>query len=242
MRGETPHSQKNNWEAVKPFTWKQRVEISLLSLLGWLLVWLIGSSLRCQVEGWKNFQESKRQKRPIIYCFWHNQILSASHFWRFKNIVVITSQHFDGEAIARIVRRLGYSSARGSSRRGATKALLELKRCIEQGKDVAFTADGPTGPAYEVKPGPVWLSRKTGAAILPFHIEPKEFWSLNSWDGFRIPKPFSRALVKIGRPLRISPEQGEESGKAQIQNEMDRIRHESELHWEAPPSDPGPPE
>ncbi len=237
MQGKAP-PQANNREAVSPFAWKQRAGISLLSFLGWLLVWLIGSTLRCQVEGWENFQESKRQKRPIIYCFWHNQILFASHFWRFRNIVVITSQHFDGEAIAGIIRRLGYGSARGSSRRGSVKALLELKRCIEQGKDVAFTADGPTGPAYQVKAGPAWLSRQTGAAILPFHIEPKEFWSLNSWDGFRIPKPFSRALVKIGQPLRISPEQDEESGRALVQSELDRIRRESESYWKPLTPDP----
>ena len=214
------------------FTFKQRAGISALSFLGWLLVWLIGSTLRYQVEGWANFQESKRQGQPVIYCFWHNQILFATHFWRFRNIVVITSRHFDGEAIAGITRRFGYGSARGSSSRGAVKALLELKRCIEQGKDVAFTADGPRGPAYQVKAGLVWLSRQTETAILPFHIQPKEFWSLNSWDGFRIPKPFSRALVRIGRPQTILPEQDEDAALAQIQTEMERIRHESEKHWE----------
>jgi lysophospholipid acyltransferase (LPLAT)-like uncharacterized protein len=68
--------------------------------------------------------------------------------------------------------------------------------------------------------------------VLPFHIQPRGFWSLNSWDGFRIPKPFTRALVKIGRPLTISPEQDEPSGMAQIQFEMDRIRRECEAYWE----------
>ena len=228
MHGESPPPRENNRETAKPLTWIQRAEVFLLSLSGWLLVWLIGSTLRWQVDGWENFQKAKQRQRSIIYCFWHNQILSATHFWRFRNIVVITSQHFDGEAIAGIIKRFGYGSARGSSSRGAAKALLQLKRCIEQGEDVAFTADGPRGPAYQVKPGPAWLSRKTGAAILPFHIQPQEFWSLNSWDGFRIPKPFSRVVVKIGRPLTISSEQDEESGIAQIQSEMDRLRRECE--------------
>jgi lysophospholipid acyltransferase (LPLAT)-like uncharacterized protein len=228
MQGETSHPQEKNREGAKPFTWMQRTEIFLLSWLGWLLVWLIGSTLRWQVDGWENFLEAKQQQRSIIYCFWHNQILSATHFWRFRNIVVITSQHLDGEVIAGTIKRFGYGSARGSSSRGAAKALLQLKRCIEQGKDVAFTADGPTGPAYQVKSGPVWLSRKTGAAILPFHIQPQGFWSLNSWDAFRIPKPFSRVLVKIGRPLMISSEQDEESGRAQFQSEMARLQRECE--------------
>jgi hypothetical protein len=231
MEGETSYRQGRG-DTATPFSWWQRVGISFLSFFGWLLVWVIGSTLRYQVEGWENFKESKQQNQPIIYCFWHNQILSATHLWRSRGIVVITSRHFDGEAIAGIIRRFGYGSARGSSSRGAASALLELKRCIEQGKDVAFTADGPRGPAYQLKKGPAWLSRKTAAAVLPFHIQPRGFWSLNSWDGFRIPKPFTRALVKIGRPLTITPEQDEPSGMAQIQFEMDRIRRECEAYWE----------
>ncbi len=230
-RDEAPAQQQNNRGAARSFTWTQRAAISLLSFLGWQLVWILGSTLRWKVEGWERFEAAKQQGHPLIYCFWHNQILSATHFWRFRNIVVITSQHFDGEAIAGIIKRFGYGSARGSSSRGAAKALLELKRCIDQEKDVAFTADGPRGPACRVKPGPVWLSRKTGAAILPFHIQPQGYWSLNSWDGFCIPKPFSRVLVMIGSPLTISPEQDEESGVAQVQSELERIQQECEAHW-----------
>lgn len=230
MEGEGPDRQGKGGKVVTTFTWQQRVGISLFSFLGWLLVWVVGSTLRYQIEGWKHLQESK-QKNPIIYCFWHNQIFSATHLWRSRSIVVLTSRHFDGEAIAGIIRRFGYGSARGSSSRGAASALLELKRCIRQGRDVAFTADGPRGPAYKLKKGPVWLSRKTGASMLPFHIQPKSFWSLKSWDGFRIPKPFSRVLVKIGRPLTILPGQDEASGMEQVQSEMDRLRHECEAHW-----------
>ncbi|MEE8350049.1 MAG: lysophospholipid acyltransferase family protein [Acidobacteriota bacterium] len=230
-QGGLPAKQQNNRGAARPFTWAQRAAISLLSFLGWQLVWILGATLRWKVEGWDRFEAAKQQKKPLIYCFWHNQILSATHFWRFRNIVVITSQHFDGEAIAGIIKRFGYGSARGSSSRGAAKALLELKRCIDRNKDVAFAADGPRGPAYRVKPGPVWLSRKTGAAILPFHIQPQSYWSLNSWDGFCIPKPFSRVLVKIGPPLAISPEEDEETGVAQVQSELDRIQRECEAHW-----------
>ena len=221
----------DNLRTPKSFTPWQRMEISILSFLGGLLVWLIGSTLRYRVEDWENFQEFKRQGRPIIYCFWHNQILYATHFWRSRNIVVITSRHFDGEAVGKIIRKFGYACARGSSNKGGVQALLELKRCIQQGFDAAFTADGPRGPAYRMKPGPVWLSRQTGAAILPFHIEPERFWSLHSWDHFRIPKPFSTALVKIGRPLTIPAEGDQESWIMQCQKELDRIRQHCECYW-----------
>lgn len=209
----------------------QRIQIFLISQVGWGLVRLIGATLRYRVEDWENFQRWKEQKQPVIYSFWHNQIFYATHFWRSRGIVVITSRHFDGEYIARVIRRFGYGAARGSSGKGAIRALLDLKKHLEQGTDVAFTIDGPKGPLYRVKPGPLWLSRKTGAPIVPFHIQPSSFWSLNSWDGFRIPRPFSPTLVKIGRPLVVPPEADEESWLVKYQQEMDRIKTYCEQYW-----------
>jgi len=216
---------------LKTFTLLQKIEIALMSLAGWMLLRLIGATLRYRVEGWKNFKQFKEKKTPVIYSFWHNQIFCATHFWRFRNIVVISSRHFDGEVIARVIRRFGYASARGSSSRGAVRALLETKNKVKQGLDAAFTLDGPRGPAYRVKPGPVWLSRKTGAAIVPFHIQPKWFWSLNSWDRFQIPKPFSPVLVKIGQPLIVPSEEDQESWVIRHQEEMDRIGAYSQAYW-----------
>ncbi len=216
---------------LKPFTPWQRIEIFLISSLGWLLLRLIGATLRYRVEGWENFGQFKESKKPVIYSFWHNQIFCATHFWRTRNIVVMTSRHFDGEVIAKMIEKLGYVPARGSSSKGGVKALLELKRKVQKGLDVAFTADGPRGPVYRVKPGPVWLSRKTGAPILPFHIQPRWFWSLQSWDRFRIPKPFSPVLVKIGQALIVPSEADEESWILHYQEEMDRIERYCKAYW-----------
>lgn len=217
------------------FSLGQRIQIFLISWIGQVLVWLICATLRYRVEDWPNFQSLKNQNKAIIYSFWHNQIFSATHFWRFRDIVVITSRHFDGEYIARVIKGFGYGAARGSSGRGAVRALLELKKHIEAGRDVAFTIDGPRGPLYKVKPGPLWLSRKTGAPIVPFHIEPKGFWKMNSWDGFRIPKPFSPALVKIGQPFVVPPESDDESWIEIYQQEMDRIKEYCEEFWKNQP-------
>lgn len=205
-----------------------------MSLAGWILLRLIGATLRYRVEGWENIRQSKEREEPFIGSFWHNQVFCAAHFWRFQNIVVMTSRHFDGEVIARVIRKLGFIPARGSSSRGAAKALLEAKQKVQQGLTVAFTSDGPRGPVYRVKPGPVWLSRKTGVPILPFHIQPKWFWSLNSWDRFQIPKPFSPVLVKIGQPLLVPSEEDQESWVIRHQEEMDRIGAYSQAYWGEP--------
>ena len=104
-------------------------------------------------------------------AFWHGRILPATYFFRRRGIVVITSENFDGEWIAGIIERFGYGTARGSTSRGAVKALLQLKRDMAAGKPAAFTLDGPRGPAKVAQPGAVWLAKATGNPIVPFHIE-----------------------------------------------------------------------
>ncbi len=215
-------------------SFSDKVTLFLLSRCGWALVWLLGSLLRYRVEGWEHIEQLEKGQVPAILSFWHNQILYATHFWRFRNIAVITSPHADGDYIAYIIERFGYVAARGSSTRGSTRALLELRRHLRKGDDVAFTIDGPKGPAYQVKPGPVWLSQKTGHPIVPFHIQPKRFWQTRSWDGFRIPKPFSPALVKIGAPLAVPPGDENESWVQTYQESMDLLKVYCESYdWEA---------
>ncbi len=216
------------------FTFWQRIQISLIAFVGWATIRIIGFTLRYRVEDWANFQQFVDRQVPVIYSFWHNQIFSATHFWRSRGIVVITSQHFDGEYIARIIQAFGYGAARGSSSRGAVRALLELKKHLQNKTDVAFTIDGPKGPVYQVKPGPVFLSQKTGCPILPFHVEPKRCWKLKSWDRFRIPKPFSPVLMKIGRPLIVTSGTSEDEWMARYQEEMDRLKEYCEAYWKSP--------
>lgn len=215
----------------QPFTLLQRVQACVIGVAGWALVWVIGATLRYRVEGWKNFQQFDERSQPIIYSFWHNQIIPATYFWRFRNIRVITSRHFDGECIAKVIEGFGYVAARGSSSRGGVRALKELRKSLVAGDHAAFTVDGPRGPVYKVKLGPVWLSRKTGVPIIPFHMEPRQFWRLSSWDHFRIPKPFSVVLVKIGRPLTVSAEDEEGQWMQRYQEEMDRISSYAEQYW-----------
>ena len=104
-------------------------------------------------------------------AFWHGRILPATFYFRRRGIVVITSENFDGEWIARIIERFGYGTARGSTSRGGLKAMLQLVRDMEQGKPAGFTLDGPRGPARVAQPGAVWLARATGNPVLPFHLE-----------------------------------------------------------------------
>jgi len=199
----------------------QRLELALISGLGTALVGLIGPTLRYEVYGEDLFALGPR---PAIYTFWHNQIVCAVYRYRKERIMVLTSRHFDGEYIARIIRRLGYEAARGSSTRGALRGVLELVTHLEKGRDVAFTIDGPRGPRYRVKPGPIFLARKTRLPIVPFKLEPERFWELNSWDRLRIPKPFTRVVVRFGGPIYANDIDDEQSGLQRLQDKMDELR------------------
>ena len=115
--------------------------------------------------------------------------------------MVITSQNFDGEWIAGIIRRFGYGTARGSTSRGGARALVQLRRDLNEGRPAAFTVDGPRGPARVAQPGAVFLAGATGHPILPFHIESSSAWTMDSWDRTQVPRPFARIGVAIGQPL-----------------------------------------
>jgi lysophospholipid acyltransferase (LPLAT)-like uncharacterized protein len=136
-------------------------------------------------------------------AFWHGRILPATYYFRRRGIVVITSENFDGEWIARIIERFGYGTARGSSSRGGLKAMHQLVRDMRAGRPAGFTLDGPRGPAQVAQPGAVWLAAATGNPLLPFHLEASSFWSVRSWDRTQIPKPFSTVALVVGEPLEV---------------------------------------
>jgi lysophospholipid acyltransferase (LPLAT)-like uncharacterized protein len=143
----------------------------------------------------------------------------------------MTSRSFDGEYIARIIEKLGYSAVRGSSSRGAVGALMGMRRELELNHAVAFTIDGPRGPRYLAKPGPVLLAKKTGRPIGCFYIAVQKAWVLNSWDHMVIPKPFSSAMMYASSPIYVSPDANEEqisAYHAQMQTALEKCREKAE--------------
>ncbi len=197
------------------YSLKQRVLIRAADLAFFLLINLIGRTVNFKIEGWENWEAASRDGKIPIYTFWHNRVFLATYFWRRRRIVVMTSKSFDGEYIARFIKRFGYGAARGSSTRGATGAVVEMIRLMRAGCPTAFTIDGPKGPRYVAKMGAVLLAKKSGNPILPFTITAERFWEVKkSWDGFQVPKPFTRARVGIAAPIFVAPDADEEELKA----------------------------
>jgi hypothetical protein len=214
----------------------ERIQLWLASWIGYLAVLLIGRSLRWEVYGWENWEAARQRGLGLIYTFWHREIFAACWFWRKRGIVVMTSRNFDGEYIARIIQKHGYGAARGSSTYGASQALAEMIECLRNGRDTAFTIDGPRGPRYVAKRGSVMLSRATGAAILCFHLAVRHAYIFRrTWDLTQFPCPFSRAAMFIAPPILVSPqadEQEQAEGLEQVQNALDDLRRQGE-EWAA---------
>jgi lysophospholipid acyltransferase (LPLAT)-like uncharacterized protein len=188
----------------------KRIQAGAIAAIGYHAINLLGRTLRWRVEGFEHFQSIQAAGQQPVMAFWHGRILSATYYFRRRGIVVITSENFDGEWIARIIERFGYGTARGSTSRGARRAMLHLVRAMEAGEPAGFTLDGPRGPARVAQPGAVWLARTTGNPLLPFHLEASNAWSLRSWDRTQIPKPFSTVSLVIGEPMYVPREATDE--------------------------------
>jgi lysophospholipid acyltransferase (LPLAT)-like uncharacterized protein len=167
------------------------------------LIRALGATYRWRVEGLDHYDAIVASGRQPIFAFWHGRILPATLFWQRRGIVVITSQNFDGEWIARIIRRFGYGTARGSTSRGGARALVQLRRDLRQGRPVGFTLDGPRGPREVIQPGAVWLAAATGQPVLPFHVEASPQTTLNTWDKTAVPAPWAKVAIAIGPPLDV---------------------------------------
>jgi lysophospholipid acyltransferase (LPLAT)-like uncharacterized protein len=213
-------------EDVPPrFTWRQRLALAVIPPVAWLLIRLLGSTLRYAVS--IEDPEGSEFSPKTIYAFWHQCLFTASYRYRDRGIAVLISRSFDGELIARVVERLGYRPVRGSSSRGAVAGLLEMGRELEAGHAVAFTVDGPRGPRFVAKPGPVLLARTQGAPLRALHFAARSAWRLNSWDGFVIPKPFSRVVLRMSAPLQ--PVANLEADQVELlQHQLDSVREFAE--------------
>jgi lysophospholipid acyltransferase (LPLAT)-like uncharacterized protein len=185
------------------FTFQQRLVIRVAGFFGYVLVRMLGATVRFQTTGWENFEAIEKAGKLPIYSFWHDRIIAGTYFFRNRGIIVLSSSSFDSEYTARCIQRLGFGIIKGSSTRGGIQALVGMIRMMKQGFAMAFTIDGPKGPRHEAKAGPVVLAKKTGNPLMPFVIECEKYWTIKSWDRLQIPKPFTKANLIIGSSIYV---------------------------------------
>jgi lysophospholipid acyltransferase (LPLAT)-like uncharacterized protein len=155
---------------------------------------------RIGVERYTAFREAGQ---PVMFVVWHGLLLPLVHCHRHEGIVVLVSEHEDGEYIARVLRRNGFGTVRGSSTRGGTKGLKGLVRAARSGRDLAVTPDGPRGPHGAFKPGALLAAQLSGTPVIPIAVTASSGWRFRSWDGFLVPKPFASIRIEYLTPRHV---------------------------------------
>jgi hypothetical protein len=197
----------------------------LIIWVGYWFIRLIGPTLRVCVSHEEGAQQTVDQ-RPLIVSLWHSGMIPATYICRDIGVRVMSSNSYDGEYMGRIIHKFGFVAVKGSSSRNAVRALLGLRRALEDGWTVAFTLDGPRGPRHKVKPGPAALARSSCVPMSMFHTAVEKAWVLNTWDKLMIPLPFSRVLVRFGKLIPVPPEASDEDLERytnELQAAMDRV-------------------
>ena len=214
------------------FTLRQRIILRIIIWAGYWVIRLIGPTLRVCISHEEGAQETLDQ-RPLIVSFWHSCMIPATYICRNMGVRVMSSYSYDGEYMGRIIHKFGFVAVKGSSSRNAVRALLGLRRALEDGWTVAFTLDGPRGPRRKVKPGPVALARSSRVPLSMFHAAVERAWVLNSWDRMMIPMPFSRVLVRFGKLIPVpsgASDEDVERYTAELQASLDRVCEFSEAN------------
>jgi lysophospholipid acyltransferase (LPLAT)-like uncharacterized protein len=216
------------------FSFSQRLTIAIVPRLVAFLLRLLHRTLRYEVVVEPGAQPATPPALQV-WCFWHRCLISCACYFHAKfEPAVLISRSFDGELIARTIERLGFLTARGSSTRSGGAGLLALAKAVERGHPAVFTADGPGGPVYKVKPGAVKLAQLTGYAIGIFYAHPQKAWILRSWDRFMIPKPFSRVAISWGRHVQVPQTEDPmvfEATRLEVEAALERARLNAEQHF-----------
>ncbi len=228
-------SESLKFASIAEYSFGKRILIRIIDLSLYVFMSVLGETIKFDTShklnnehyGWLAAERFTAEKPLCIAVFWHDRILLTTYFWRFSNFAAMVSESFDGEYIARVSQRFGHGMARGSSTRGGRKALRIMKNLWKKEKfSLIFTIDGPKGPRYQVKSGAVLLSKITGVPIVPVIVQPKSFWTLNSWDKMQIPKPFTTAKIFIAEPIYVekSADKDElENKRREVQRKLDEL-------------------
>ena len=193
----------------------KEVRFRAVGLLGHGLVGALFATVRFRIEGEESFLRFRRECRPVIFVFWHGQLLTLVHRHRRNGVVVLVSEHADGEYISRVIERNGFGTVRGSSTRGGIRGLKGLIRAARAGHDLALSPDGPNGPAGIFKSGALLAAQLTGLPVIPVAVAASAAWHLESWDRFMVPRPLSVVRIAYGDPRWVDRIAGREALEAQ---------------------------
>jgi lysophospholipid acyltransferase (LPLAT)-like uncharacterized protein len=153
--------------------------------------------------------ERARSEAPIILAMWHGQHFLMPCLERRHPTKVLISRHRDGEINAIIAERFGVGLIRGSgavagdfARKGGVGAFYEMLEALEQGCNVALTADVPKTSRVAGR-GIASLAVMSGRPLFAVAIATRNRITFDSWDRAALNLPFGRAAIVGAGPVRV---------------------------------------
>ncbi|HRW81348.1 MAG TPA: lysophospholipid acyltransferase family protein [Desulfomonilia bacterium] len=208
---------------------------SALPYVGLFLVRMLSSTYRLGIIDPQHEKVCLEKNGSIIYASWHQRFFPGITFFAARRpIAILISQSRDGEFISHIVKILGWQPVRGSSSKGGSDGLQQLKALSQKGYRIGHIVDGPTGPFGVVKPGLLRIAQVSGVAIVPTITSSDRRWTFRSWDRFMVPKPFSRVIIRFGEPVYVPSdldEDGFEKVRVLVEQRMEELYEDTDLIW-----------
>ena len=180
----------------------ENISPRLLGSAAWTMVNGIGKTLSIDVRGMEHIEAV--EGKPAIFVLWHGRLFFPMYCLKDKGIIVLVSEHRDGEIITSSLEAAGYDTVRGSTTRGGARALARMVKLVRDGEHIAFTPDGPRGPRWKFQPGAIYVAAKTGIPIIPLGGSARKAYYFKSWDSFQLPKPFSKSVFNVGEPYYVT--------------------------------------
>jgi len=185
---------------------------------------LLYASLRISITP----REIQLPEKGSIIAFWHGKMITgwllARTLYPKKKIAAVVSLSEDGRTLAHTLEQLGFLLIRGSSSKKGDEVKRAMQEVLQKGWLVVLTPDGPRGPVNQFKYGALRLASHNHYPVVFAEIHYTKKWTLNSWDCFEIPKPFSKTYVKL-HFIELPEFKSEKELQIYTKNLSDRLNH-----------------
>jgi lysophospholipid acyltransferase (LPLAT)-like uncharacterized protein len=184
-----------------------------------------------RIDGDENLMAALAKAPSLVPCYWHQHQLFCARYLlqrRAQGLIPgwLISPSVDGELAAMMVTRAGARAIRGSSSHTGARALRDYYvALVKDNISPVVTPDGPKGPRFKFKPGPILLAQMSGRPMLPMAYAASRAW-LIQWDKFVIPVPFARISIAIGKPryvARVLDAAGVEALQREMEQELKQL-------------------
>jgi len=200
----------------------------ILIRIGFFYIWLVGKTSKVIEENSSEYEELRKNKKPMIFTFWHGRQIYLVWAHRNEGVGILISKSKDGGYISGVTEKFGCKNVRGSTSRGGTEALYSLIERGKSGGHIAFTPDGPRGPMRVVQPGVIMVAQKTGLPIIPMSNTAKRKYIVRNWDEFHVPYPFSKVALCHRKPIYVGESDNLKKKSEEVKKALDEITAKSD--------------